>query len=511
MDEYQQKYNSSMEERLKMSESVRFQQAKAIALSTDLALLHSEVESLKKIVSSFGLPAKPSVQDLARYALDYGTSTSGRSVFDPDYEIRPEELIPWLNIVRVLFPNYGPLLRRPQQRQIIDESVKEFLETKLETEEDVEACRIATPPSTNTTTAASASGATPLYSNEDTNSHLVAKYHALPKELVSEFKDWIEERMDDLIESYPKSPASEDGAYSATARHNLLLQQQQQQRKAIYSMPARGHHIAQDSMSGLSKLPTEIVSSLHFPTPVPPILPSGAPNVEQFRAWTDVIRARHKTFQRATPPMSKHARLFLQNKKLPVLCLVPGSSVRISKATFAIPGALHDQFLAYMEAAFLKGGVFGEKALHSAAPRRIVGGGPGWDDVGFGSGSGGGSVGGGSNSGVETPVSVQGGGCGGGSGGGSVGSGGDIGGEDLGHVLQGMFSEVGEKRGLDEMMMGGGQERVQEDVVSEKRQKVDVVHSHSQGMPLSVLTSMDSSEASYQVMSEGAITFAPAL
>ncbi|KAJ3066855.1 hypothetical protein HDU98_009891 [Podochytrium sp. JEL0797] len=350
-------YQNSLEDRIELQENLRIEQAKALALASDLSLLHSEVAALKQIMLDFGLPRKPTAEELV--AVNHSGDRSNCT-------------------------EYAQL--SPHDRHAIDQGVKSFLEQNLTSREQVSQCRVALTKSGNLSTSSKYSTASKLY-------------YALPKALVDDFKDWIDVKLYDLIEAegtgdvgngpagMEESGGSQEGDEDDDRTYFSSQQQQQQQQQHRKSSASSSTSLASTTSlymtdsSGLNDLPTEIVTDLHFPTVAPALLPNGAPNVEQFRAWTDIIRARYKTFQRATPPMSKHARLFLQNKKLPVFCLVPGSSVRISKATFAIPGALHDAFLKYMEDAFFKNGVFGEKSLHSATPRRIVGGGEGWEGL----------------------------------------------------------------------------------------------------------------------------------
>ncbi|KAJ3114566.1 hypothetical protein HK100_001621 [Physocladia obscura] len=421
MQELRAKYAASLEDRLQLQLQLRFQQAKALALSSDVRVLQTEVTALRRICETSQI----------------SLSTDGNQklvlVQKPQQQETVDNhslLTPYTPILCQLFPGQK---FTPKDLLSIDNSVREFLVTKFSNDNvQVNLCRV---PHTK-------HGATviPEYVALSTTYFM---RHAIPAALVGDFKDWIIDKIDDILDGdyggdntvtvtaattiankndvfsgvsnlspiedvvsatgsdshndvgiavslSASSPASIlTTAYTVSPKSDPPTLKRKRGRISASGSQTNGGLPTPPSGKLYASLPAKIIyiidttkpSTLHFPTPCPPLLPSGVSNAYSFRAWTDIIRSRHKTFQRATPPMSKHARVFLQSRNISLHCLVPGSAMRISKATFAVPAYLHDEFLEHMQSAFLQveDGVFGDSTLHSVRPRVIPGGGEGWD------------------------------------------------------------------------------------------------------------------------------------
>ncbi|KAJ3143088.1 hypothetical protein HK100_011387 [Physocladia obscura] len=319
------------------------------------------------------------------------------------------ELTPWTWFIRQQYPGRITQLRSNHRHQV-DERTRQFLQDRLGAHA-AESCRVALAKGGNIASSPSIAS---------------KKYYAIPRTLVPEFKEFVVRVIDELEMPYSSNPvnggskgsnyiggdggggswSNDDNAdnsffvfagpsFDNTQEQKLVQEQEFQslyQRQKITQQQLQ-HQYQQKSQQQQEILLQKCQSmKLHFPTPPVPTLADGRANSEEYRAWTDIIRCRHQTFQRASPPMSKHARMFLQTRQLPLICVVPATSLRIGKATFAIPARLHNEFMVYMEDAFLKvetrdvgaGGceswIFGERNLHSDRPRKIIGGGDGWED-----------------------------------------------------------------------------------------------------------------------------------
>ncbi|KAI9334411.1 hypothetical protein BDR26DRAFT_564972 [Obelidium mucronatum] len=91
----------------------------------------------------------------------------------------------------------------------------------------------------------------------------------------------------------------------------------------------------------------------HLTSPLPP----------NSLAWTDIIRTRYPNFQRSTVQTSKHAREFIETRKIPFYRVTPTHSLGRSKPTYAIPPALQKDFVEYFEEKFGALGVLGKKRV----------------------------------------------------------------------------------------------------------------------------------------------------
>ncbi|ORY28712.1 hypothetical protein BCR33DRAFT_793237 [Rhizoclosmatium globosum] len=194
------------------------------------------------------------------------------------------------------------------------------------------------------------------------------------------------------------SPQSMNHSPQGTKR-NLLdassrpLQQQQPAPAASSQQQQQQQPIVPSSAATSRKSST---SNVHDPnSPLPP----------NSLAWTDIIRTRYPHFQRSTVQTSKHAREFIETRKIPFYRVTPTHSLGRSKPTYAIPPDMHKDFLEYFEEKFGVLGVLGRRRVGGD----ILSGMPGFDDSSAGSVV------------VNAGVSMNGGG--GGGGGSSVGAG----------------------------------------------------------------------------------------
>ncbi|KAI9350326.1 hypothetical protein BDR26DRAFT_852204 [Obelidium mucronatum] len=110
--------------------------------------------------------------------------------------------------------------------------------------------------------------------------------------------------------------------------------------------------------------PSDLAKSLDFTLAPPPnMFPSGSPNTQGVRAWTDILRAKYPTFKRTSPSMSKSAKEFMGTKgnRLYVASL---TGDRISRPTHAVPEEHITEFVAFMENLYLRNGMFGDASCH---------------------------------------------------------------------------------------------------------------------------------------------------
>ncbi|KAI8620957.1 hypothetical protein BC830DRAFT_1096502 [Chytriomyces sp. MP71] len=385
-DPYQARYIQTLEERLDFIEKVRMQEARALALATDAKMLKDEVAALRVLCSQFGLVSHsiPVLDSVSAQDLRVSADSSSlymeldniehkmRSVEDSstqrltpphhwDLQLNSLQLTPWISIFRHMYPGKLATLG-VQYRQAIEDSVKQFLAAKLPSHIPVASCKVSLTKGGNIVA---------VVADDAIAAATASKIsHAIPAVYLADFKHWLDTKMQEITAKSGMTYKNVDDSLATVrkSKHSGYSFSN----TGLGSSPTSQHMRYQDHAER---------APLQFPTPLQARFSDGSPNLHEYRAWTDIIRVRHRTFQRASPPMSKHARLFLQNHSLPLLCVVPGSSLRIGKATFAIPASLHHAFLEYMEDAFLRDGVFGDPSLHSLYPRRISGGGPGWDDA----------------------------------------------------------------------------------------------------------------------------------
>ncbi|KAJ3068923.1 hypothetical protein HDU98_007962 [Podochytrium sp. JEL0797] len=91
--------------------------------------------------------------------------------------------------------------------------------------------------------------------------------------------------------------------------------------------------------------------------------PSSPPLPPNSLAWTDIIRTRYPNFQRSTVQTSKHAREFIETRKISFYRVTPTHSLGRSKPTYAIPPAFQKEFLEYFEDKFGVAGVLGKRRV----------------------------------------------------------------------------------------------------------------------------------------------------
>ncbi|KAJ3263609.1 hypothetical protein HDU77_010344 [Chytriomyces hyalinus] len=415
------KYLSSMDDRPQFLQKVRLQEARAMALASDAKLLRDELAALKLLCTQFGLlqptsevrknlrnleeaANKMTAESEAAARLGFGNDPetvplpspkqspqTSQPASDHSLTQRNLQLMPWHTTFRYMYP--GELTQMsPQRRQEIDDIVKEFLLENLSSQIPVSQCRVVL-----------GKGGTVAAAGVMDES--VKTSYAVPAAYIPALKVWFARKIPELLagsgrpivgkinehhshfqEIAPVMPERAQATYPQQMPHRFKSNlsyapavplHADNLREPAYAF-ASEYHTARPLTA---EEPVPYKQPLQFPTPLQTRFSDGGFNVDNYRAWTDIIRVNHPTFQRASPPMSKHARLFLQKKSLSLHCVVPGSSIRIGKATFAIPESLHHEFMEYMEAAFLSNGVFGDLNLHSKYPRHIPGGGPVWESV----------------------------------------------------------------------------------------------------------------------------------
>ncbi|KAJ3231845.1 hypothetical protein HDU81_003496 [Chytriomyces hyalinus] len=414
------KYVSSLDDRPQFLQNVRVQEARAMALASDAKLLRDELAALKLLCTQFGLlqptnelrknlrnleeaANKMTAESEAAARLGFGNDPEALALPSPKQSPQTSQpapdhsqthrnlqLMPWHTTFRYMYP--GELTQMsPQRRQEIDDIVKEFLLENLSSQIPVSQCRVVL-----------GKGGTVAAAGVMDES--VKTSYAVPAAYIPALKVWFSRKIPELLAGSARPVAKINEQHShfqeiapmVSERAQAAYPQQISHRsKSNLSFPptvpqhadtslepeyafASEYHTARPSSA---EDPIPYKQPLQFPTPLQTRFSDGGFNVDNYRAWTDIIRVNHPTFQRASPPMSKHARLFLQKKSLSLHCVVPGSSIRIGKATFAIPESLHHEFMEYMEAAFLSNGVFGDLNLHSKYPRHIPGGGPVWESA----------------------------------------------------------------------------------------------------------------------------------
>ncbi|KAJ3286924.1 hypothetical protein HDU79_006113 [Rhizoclosmatium sp. JEL0117] len=411
MEEYKTKYIRSLEERLAAAAALRAEEGKAAALRIEAVTLaatarqlRTQLErSLREAGSGSGVPPPPQLSVHTEAVLLATFESDSEHAFDPQPEDEPITAntansssknanptttalpTPWLVILRKLYPGQISHLR-PHHRQLIDHAVhEEFLVPRMG--------RDAAQTMLGTTSTATA-------------------YYAIPPDLLEEFDDWFTLKMDELIssddfsmktsrrKSAPVSASSSTGPSPPTKISSSHQQNQNNHQNVSSSSSANTQsrrvtisHLdsefqrkpsplssMQFSSSAASRDRTSSSASSskpkhQFPTKDGSIiysvapratLPDGSPNIEGYRPWTDVIRSKYPTFNKAGSHMCRTAGSFLELKKIKKISMAAQTSARSSKPAFCLPEEYHKEFLEFMDATFFHDGQFGREESHLA-------------------------------------------------------------------------------------------------------------------------------------------------
>ncbi|KAJ3023375.1 UNVERIFIED_CONTAM: hypothetical protein HDU68_008641 [Siphonaria sp. JEL0065] len=162
-------------------------------------------------------------------------------------------------------------------------------------------------------------------------------------------------------------PSPQSMSQSPQVPKSTIIQQQQQQQQhqeppfiLPSSTPFLPTSLAAPSATALPRKSSTSHTHDHIISPLPP----------NSLAWTDIIRTRYPYFQRSTVQTSKHAREFIETRKIPFYRVTPTHTLGRSKPTYAIPPLLQKDFLEYFEERFGAIGVLGKKLEEGA----VVGG-----------------------------------------------------------------------------------------------------------------------------------------
>ncbi|KAJ3299857.1 hypothetical protein HDU76_006206 [Blyttiomyces sp. JEL0837] len=366
------------------------------------------------------------VPGAAEQEIDRPSTTTLLDASPTESELAAEEKaskpIPWPNILRKLYPGQVSHLR-PNQREAINEAVKEFLLEAVGPDHLTE-CQYLMVRATGS-----------------------KMYYAIPPPLQEQFSIWIGQRLDDIVlsddfsgkvtrrrrksvsrgDSPPmpmngglgagslmaggvggiggsaasfvagppmsavvgrspvlpsgfKAPSPLPPTRALVPTADARFQPQPQQRsspKPSATGPAVLRPIGTSSLSPDAKIDNSIRNdTLVYVAPLEEYFPDGRPNRERYRAWTEVIRAKYPKFHRAHPLMSLTARAFLKKHNLPDV-LLSSSASKSAKRTLSIPEKYHEEFLKIMEAKFGSSEFAQETPTGSAVGTPIAG------DVGY--------------------------------------------------------------------------------------------------------------------------------
>ncbi|KAJ3109756.1 hypothetical protein HK100_003236 [Physocladia obscura] len=202
-----------------------------------------------------------------------------------------------------------------------------------------------------------------------------ATYYGVPASLMDNFIEWFSLRMDEFVISDEFSMKNSRRKSNAQQQSQLISASSSKALNsadgAFFSLPttssvdsanatANNHSFAaiQSKKRGGEKI-------VKYDLPPHPTLPDGSPNVEGYRSWTDIIRARYPTFNRSGSHMCRIASQFCDKYKLKKVPIVALTAVRSNKPAFGLPERYHAEFLEYMEETFLHSdGTFGREDAH---------------------------------------------------------------------------------------------------------------------------------------------------
>ncbi|KAI9334412.1 hypothetical protein BDR26DRAFT_867006 [Obelidium mucronatum] len=382
---YKLKYIKSLEERLVCAEKLRTEELRAAQLRQDVLVLSRQSKLLRLRLATTDREVPPAVV-LSQYSAvlleaDEDDDLTGLLREEEDiqndlieFNQLEQDATPWHLLFRKLYPGQISHLR-PHHRQLIDTAVhEEFLIPRLG-RENAEKLLIRT------------SGA--------------ASYYAIPAVLLQDFNEWFTVKMDELIvsdefsmknsrrKSAPVSAAAAASVVAPTSSINKNENSRSSRRSttigsaeadplqrgknvntnaANASKPKQGQTSATSATTTTNKPKQSQGNSggaVTFNVPPRPMMPDGSPNAEGYRTWTDVIRSKYPTFNKSGSQMCKVAGSFCDKYKLKKIPMVAQTSFRSSKPAFSLPGKYHQEFLEYMEAAFLKpDGTFGREDAH---------------------------------------------------------------------------------------------------------------------------------------------------
>ncbi|KAJ3416754.1 hypothetical protein HDV05_000128 [Chytridiales sp. JEL 0842] len=327
-------------------------------LSTSEPMQLTSTSSADSAASSLSSSFEARVEKGSDSNVDIGATTS--SILSEE----PIQGDPWQNIIRRMYPSRLGLMR-PGHKVILEKQIQNWLVSQLGPERGLKA----------------------VASYRDKTSPCI------PESLLKAFKEWITTNFDLTLRRIQK-PAQVVNAAAAvgtistpsTANPTIPAPLSSTATNSTQALlipkvgplqPAAGLLIpkttleasAQDTaLSGDTSISTDSSSviltsadvqsifaaaasmpELVYQYPDPPLVVNMSVNLPKYRAWTDVIRARHKQYCDPSALAYKMVETFLQTFNIPKTPIFAQYQTVDTKFSFAIPESYQKPFVAYME------------------------------------------------------------------------------------------------------------------------------------------------------------------